>query len=84
MFPVALKEAVLKSGIHASSSAIAALAWWIVPIVAVLGAIVYVIWVSKFKDNYENETHRSVGNFSAFQASFRNKHGHDKQDKEQK
>ena len=60
-------------GIHASSSAIAALAWWIVPILGVLGAIIYVIWVSKFKDSYENETHRSVGNFSAFQASFREK-----------
>lgn len=67
------KTIALNAGIHASSSAIAALAWWIVPIVAVLGAIIYVIWVSKFKDNYENETHRSVGNFSAFQASFRDK-----------
>ncbi len=57
--------------IHASSSAIAALAWWIVPILAVLGAIGYVIWVSKFQQGYENETHRSVGKFSAFQASFR-------------
>jgi CHASE2 domain-containing sensor protein len=60
-------------GIHASSSAIAALAWWIVPILAVLGAIVYVIWVSKFKDNFENQTHRSVNKFSNFQASFREK-----------
>jgi len=72
-FHLALQTASLKSGIHASSSATAALAWWIVPIVAVLGAIVYVIWVSKFKDSFENQTHRSVGNFSAFQASFRDK-----------
>jgi CHASE2 domain-containing sensor protein len=78
MFPQALMKMGLRSGIHASSSAIAALAWWIVPIVAVLGAIAYAIWVSKFKDNYENETHRSVGNFSAFQATFRNKHHKDK------
>ena len=78
MFPAAFKAIAVKSGIHASSSAMAALAWWIVPIVAVLGAIVYAIWVSKFKDSYENETHRSVGNFSAFQASFRNKPGQDK------
>jgi CHASE2 domain-containing sensor protein len=65
------KAMVVKSGIHASSSAIAALAWWLVPILAVLGAIIYVIWVSKFQQGYENETHRSVGKFSAFQASFR-------------
>lgn len=78
MFAASVKAIALAGGIHASSSAMAALAWWIVPIVAVLGAIIYVIWVSKFKDGYENQTHRSVGNFSAFQASFRNKQGHDK------
>ena len=78
MFSAAVKAIGLSAGIHASPSAMAALAWWIVPIVAVLGAIGYVIWVSKFKDSYENQTHRSVGNFSAFQASFRNKSGNDK------
>jgi CHASE2 domain-containing sensor protein len=78
MFFASVKAIALAGGIHPSSSAIAALAWWIVPIVAVLGAIGYVIWVSKFKDSYENQTHRSVGNFSAFQASFRNKPGHEK------
>lgn len=68
---MAVKSLLVKSGIHASPSAIAALAWWIVPILAVLGAVIYVVWVSKFQEGYENETHRSVGKFSAFQASFR-------------
>ena len=68
---------ILHSGIHASASATAALLWWLVPIFAVGAAIVYVIWVSKFKDDYENETHRSVGNFSTFQATFREKKGRD-------
>ena len=71
----AFHEIAMNSGIHASSSAIAALAWWIVPILSVLGAIIYVIWVSKFQEGYNNETHRSVGKFSAFQASFREKDG---------
>jgi CHASE2 domain-containing sensor protein len=68
---VAIKSLALKGGIHASSSAIAALAWWIVPILAVLGAIAYVVWVSKFKSGFDNQTHRSVGKFNKFQASFK-------------
>ena len=44
--------------------AFAALIWWLVPFFAVLGAIIYVIWVSKFKDKYANETNRSVDKFS--------------------
>ena len=55
-----------------SSTAVAALAWWIVPIVGVTGAIIYVIWLAKFKEKFDNETNRSVGNFSAFQNLFRN------------
>jgi hypothetical protein len=55
-----------------SSSAAAALAWWIVPIVGVTGAIIYVIWLSKYKEKYDNTTHRSVDSFSAFQSIFRN------------
>ena len=53
------------------SSAAAALAWWIVPILGVTGAIIYVIWLAKFKERYDNTTHRSVGTFSAFQSTFR-------------
>ena len=55
-----------------SSSATAALAWWIVPIVGVTGAIIYVIWLSKYKEKFENTTHRSVKSFRAFQSIFRN------------
>jgi type II secretory pathway component PulF len=55
-----------------SSSASAALAWWIVPIVGVTGAIIYVIWLAKFKEKFDNTTHRSVANFSIFQSVFRN------------
>jgi hypothetical protein len=51
--------------------AFAALIWWVIPLVGVLGAIAYVVWISKFQDKYSNETNRSVGNFSKFQASFR-------------
>jgi hypothetical protein len=59
-----------------SSSAAAALAWWIVPIVGVTGAIIYVIWLAKYKEKYDNTTHRSVNTFSAFQSSFRNDKRH--------
>jgi lipopolysaccharide export LptBFGC system permease protein LptF len=54
-----------------NAAAKAALIWWLVPIAAVTGAIIYVIWVSKFQDKYENETNRSVDKFSSFQNTFR-------------
>ena len=54
-----------------SSPAFAALIWWLVPFFAVLGAIIYVIWIAKFKDKYANETNRSVTKFQSFQDSFR-------------
>ena len=54
-----------------SSSAFSALIWWLVPFFAVLGAIIYVTWVAKFKDKYANETNRSVTKFQSFQDSFR-------------
>jgi len=54
-----------------AGSAFAALIWWVIPIGAVLGALIYVLWVSKFADKYANETNRSVGNFKSFQDSFR-------------
>ncbi|MCX6450824.1 MAG: hypothetical protein NTZ31_03860 [Actinobacteria bacterium] len=53
------------------STAVAALVWWLVPIFGVSGAIIYVVWVSKFQDKYENETNRSVNKFSSFQETFR-------------
>jgi hypothetical protein len=64
-----------------SSSAAAALAWWIVPIVGVTGAIIYVIWLSKYKAKFDNTTHRSVNSFTAFQSTFRNDKKNDKNKK---
>jgi CHASE2 domain-containing sensor protein len=55
----------------AGSSAFAALIWWIVPITALIGALGYVLWVSKLKSKYETETSRSVNQFQKFQDSFR-------------
>jgi hypothetical protein len=52
------------------NAAFSALIWWLVPLFAVTGAIIYVIWVSRFKDKYESETNRSVSAFQAFQRSF--------------
>ena len=55
----------------AGSSAFAALIWWVVPAAGLIGAIGYVIWISKFKSKFETETSRSVGQFQRFQDSFR-------------
>jgi hypothetical protein len=55
----------------AGSSAFAALIWWVVPITALIGALGYVLWVSKLKSKYETETSRSVNQFQKFQDSFR-------------
>lgn len=55
--------------------AFSALIWWLVPLVAVTGSIVYVIWVSRFKDKFENETNRSVTSFQSFQRSFDGRSG---------
>jgi len=54
-----------------ASNAVAALVWWLVPLFGVSGAIIYVVWVSKFQDKYENETNRSVNKFQSFQDTFR-------------
>ncbi len=54
-----------------ASTAFSALIWWAVPVVALLGAFTYVIWVSKFQDKFHNETNRSVTKFQSFQDSFR-------------
>ena len=52
------------------SPAFSALIWWLIPLIAVTGAIIYVIWVSRFKDKYQNETNRSVTSVQSFQRSF--------------
>ena len=56
---------------HATSTAFAALIWWVVPFVAVSVAIVYALWALKFKDKFDNETNRSVDKFQLFQQTLR-------------
>lgn len=58
------------TGASSGNPAFSALIWWLVPLFAVTGSIIYVIWVSRFKDKYESETNRSVSAFQAFQRSF--------------
>ena len=53
------------------SSAVSALIWWLVPLAAVLGALGYVLWVTKFQEKFQNETTRSVSQFQRFQNSFK-------------
>ena len=65
-------QALNRAGtVHASSSAFAALIWWVVPVVAVTIAIGYVLWTAKFKDKFNNETNRSVDKFHLFQQTLR-------------
>jgi hypothetical protein len=59
------------STLTASSSAFTALIWWLVPLAGVIGALVYILWVSKFKRKFEKGTSRSVNQFERFQNSFR-------------
>ena len=56
---------------HTTSTAFAALIWWVVPAVLVSAAIGYVVWTAKFKDKYHNETNRSVYKFHLFQQTLR-------------
>jgi hypothetical protein len=53
------------------SAAASALIWWIVPALGLFGALGYAVWVSKFKERYENDTLRSTATFKKFQDSFR-------------
>jgi len=57
--------------VHVTSTAFAALIWWVVPLVIVTIAIGYVVWTLKFKDKFENETNRSVDKFQHFQQTLR-------------
>jgi hypothetical protein len=59
------------STLTASSPAFTALIWWLVPLAGVIGALVYILWVSKFKRKFEKGTSRSVNQFERFQNSFR-------------
>lgn len=52
-----------------ASAPVSALIWWLIPLFALIGALVYVLWLSKFQSKFENETNRSVNNFRKFQNS---------------
>ena len=56
------------------SNAFAALIWWVVPAVGLIGALGYVVWVTKFEGKFQQETQRSVGKFQRFQDSLRDSH----------
>lgn len=55
----------------AESTPLSALFWWIIPITALFGSILYAVWVTRFQRKYENQTERSVGKFKKFQDSFK-------------
>ncbi len=52
---------------------LSAFVWWLIPLFAFIGSVGYVIWVSRFKSRYENQTNRSVDRFQKFQNSFDDK-----------
>ncbi len=59
------------------SSAFLALIWWVVPALALSGALLYVLWVTKFEGKFQQETQRSVGQFQRFQESLRDSQARD-------
>ena len=59
------------------SNAFAALIWWVVPAAGLIGALGYVLWVTKFQGKYQQETQRSVGQFQRFQDSLRDSQARD-------
>jgi type II secretory pathway component PulF len=63
---------IILSAPLAASSAFTALIWWLVPLAGVIGALGYVLWISRFKNKFEKGTSRSVNQFERFQNSFRN------------
>ncbi len=59
------------------SSAASALIWWVVPAMGLIGALGYVLWISKFQGKYRQDTQRSVGQFQRFQESLRDSQARD-------
>lgn len=59
------------------SNAFLALIWWVVPAAGLMGALGYVLWVTKFEGKYQQETQRSVGQFQRFQDSLRESQARD-------
>lgn len=57
------------------SNSFAALIWWVVPAAGLIGALSYVLWVTKFQGKFQQETQRSVGQFQRFQDSLRESQG---------
>jgi phosphotransferase system glucose/maltose/N-acetylglucosamine-specific IIC component len=55
---------------QSTSAPLSALIWWLIPLVAMIGALIYVLWVTKFQSKFEARTERSVGKFKKFQDSF--------------
>jgi hypothetical protein len=53
------------------SNAFLALIWWVVPATGLIGALGYVLWVTKFESKFQTETKRSVDRFQRFQDSLR-------------
>lgn len=52
------------------SAPLSALVWWIIPLLALTGGLIYALWVSRLKRRFDNQTERSVGRFKKFQDSF--------------
>jgi hypothetical protein len=59
------------------SNAFLALIWWVVPAAGLIGALGYVLWVTKFESKFQTETKRSVDRFQRFQDSLRDTQAHD-------
>ncbi len=59
------------------SSAFLALIWWVVPAMGLAGALLYVLWITKFQGKFQQETQRSVGQFQRFQESLRDSQARD-------
>jgi len=59
------------------SSSFLALIWWVVPALGLSGALLYVLWVTKFQGKFQQETQRSVGQFQRFQDSLRDSQARD-------
>lgn len=66
------------------SNAFTALIWWLIPLAGLLGALGYVLWVSKIQGKFEQETTRSVTSFQKFQESFRDQQARDVESRTQK
>ncbi len=59
------------------SNAFAALIWWVVPAAGLIGALGYVVWVTKFEGKFQQATQPSVGQFQRFQDSLRDSQARD-------